>query len=568
LVVPVNRIGTLLLLAFLPVSGCFCEQETFTEVAPVIELLDPFVQEQSPCAVDNVRECTYNFGEVEITSGRFFRFRIVNDSPIPLSVTNILVEGDPAFSLNDNFTFPLIVPPLDEEIEPTEVTVRFTPTLESNVSGTVTIMSDAVNLEEGDPEDPSDDEHVVVQMTGTGIDLGRPELVVTPASCDFGEVGVGVAAFCDVTLENIGSRDLQIEQTSFTAETPLASGDGGSNFDTALNGFGRQTLLFFPLFIAPGTATSVRLFANPPTPNAMSGTWIIPSNDVANPTVEVPLNVLGAEAPTAVAEVLSINGVTNNDPSPQVQPLDDVVLTGEHSVAANAMGTIVAWQWEIISQPNESSVVLTNPTGQTTGFQFDSAGGTFTGLDVAGTYEIGLTVTDDGTPPLTSSNEATVVLNSIPQDALHVQLTWDSPDYDIDVHVIKDGGPWCSQQSCYYGNCKQTATLRPEWDGVAGPTSGDPSLDIDDLSGYGPENVNIDVPVNGSYRVGVHAYSFTLTEEVFATLKIFINGALAFEDARLLAAGRDFWEVAEVQWNNGGAIVFPVGDYESSWSCP
>ena len=101
-----------------------------------------------------------------------------------------------------------------------------------------------------------------------------------------------------------------------------------------------------------------------------------------------------------------------------------------------------------------------------------------------------------------------------------------------------------------------------------GETGGDPSLDIDDLSGYGPENINIDFPTDANYRIGVHAYTSLVTTETYATIKIFINGALAYEDSRLVSTGRDFWEVAEVQWANGAAIVFPVGNYDSGWSCP
>jgi hypothetical protein len=561
------RAGSLLLLAFLPVSGCFCEDPDLKKVAPKIEIIDPFVEGESPCAVLNIRECAYAFGDVEITSGRFFKFRIYNDSPIPLTVEAINVEGDPAFTLNGNLEFPLVVGPQADELEPTEITIRFTPTLESTVTGTVTIISDGENLEDGNPDDPSDDEHVVIDLTGNGLDLGRPEIVVSPEACNFGEVGVNVAAFCDVTIENIGTRDLSIDIVAFSSDTTLAL-DNTGNFDTALPGFGSQTFVFVPLFVAPGTATSVRLFANPPTPAAMTGTWIIGSNDPSRPEVEVPLNVQGAEAPTAIAEVLSINGTPNTNPSPQVQPLDDVTLTGVNSVASNVDGYIVSYHWEIVEQPAESSVILTSPDAETTGFQFDSASGTFTGLDVAGTFVIALTVTDDR--DLVSTNEATVTLNSIPQEALHIQLTWDSPDYDFDLHVEKDGGPWCSQQSCYYGNCNASNSFfgRPEWDGLPGETDGDPSLDIDDLSGYGPENINIDAPVSGDYRIGVHAYSSLVDTETYATLKVFINGALAYEDSRLMASGRDFWEVSEVQWNNGAAIVFPVGNYSSNWSCP
>lgn len=440
-------------------------------------------------------------------------------------------------------------------IEPNEITIRFTPPSEGLHSATVTIFSDAFNVEEG--------KGIAIRLSGNGV-AGASSVAVTPDGCDFGRVLPNTVAYCDVTIANEGDLDLQLVQTAFSDDTPLAL-TGDETFDPALNGFGQQTMLFVPAFVGPGTATTVRLFANPPDTNEMTGTWRLETSDIAATVIEVPLLVAGAAAPTAVAEVAAINGVDNDEPSPPVQPLDDVILTCEHSLPSTTDGEIVACDWEIVDQPNESSVTLTNPMGETTGFQFNSAGGAFTGLDVAGTYEIGLTVTDD--LGLVSANVATVVLNSIPQDAFQAQLTWDDADVDLDLHMTQDGGAWCSEDSCYYGNCLQTSLTRPEWDGVPGATSGDPSLDINDASGFGPENISVDVPTDGEYRIGVHAASAAFSTDVHATVKVFINGALAYEGSRMMAAGRDFWEVAEVAWS-GGAITFPVGDYETNWSCP
>jgi hypothetical protein len=65
----------------------------------------------------------------------------------------------------------------------------------------------------------------------------------------------------------------------------------------------------------------------------------------------------------------------------------------------------------------------------------------------------------------------------------------------------------------------------------------------------------------------VHAYSANVSEPVIATVKIFINGGLAYEDAREMPNGNDFWEAAEVEWSGGAAIIYPVNEYEADWAC-
>ena len=546
---------TLCIVLPLPLAHCTCGEEELDRVAPKIEVSDKNDPDFSICEVDRVRECTFDFGEVPIGEGRFLKFLLKNPSPVELKIDTIYLSDDSDPSLEVSGEIPELVPPDKETAEFVEVVVRFAPVVESAIVGTLVIESDAVNLNE--------DENVEITITGNGIDVGRPEILVTPNSCAFGEVGVGVTGFCDLSIENIGARDLQVTDLGFSSETPLYSEDGSGA--VATYGFGTETIFPVPTFVAPGTATSLRLLVVPEGPSEYTGNLTIESNDPERPEVVVPLSVTGAQAPTAVAEIGSINGTPNADPSPQIKPLDDVVLTAVNSVAANADGSIVSWQWTIEEMPMESSITLSSPTSETTGFSFSSANGIYNGLDVAGTFVVSLQVTDDR--GLVSSNDARVTINAIPQDALHVQLSWDSASYDIDLHLIKDSGAYCSADSCYYGNCKATSLNRAEWDGVAGVTGGDPTLDIDDLSGYGPENINVDFPVDGTYTIGVHAYSFTI-DPTYATVKVFINGALAYEDARELSAGRDFWEVSEVQWANGAATVFPVNSYSSSWSCP
>ena len=99
-----------------------------------------------------------------------------------------------------------------------------------------------------------------------------------------------------------------------------------------------------------------------------------------------------------------------------------------------------------------------------------------------------------------------------------------------------------------------------------GRSAGDPSLDVDDLSGYGPENINVDAPVNGTYTAAVHFFSGSA--DTYVTVKIYVNGGLAHESSRQFTNDDDFWEVAQVQWLNGGAVVAPVDSFDTNWSCP
>lgn len=532
-----------LTLGLFVLSGCDACGDDLQRVAPKIEIGDPLVEEGSYCNENRFRDCAISFGDAATGQGMFATFVIENPSPVDLLIESIelTLDSDPAFEI-------VTVAPTRVETQKLpdyrgeEIVVRFAPQVEGTVTGTIVIKSDAANLNE--------DEDVVIRLTGNGLDLGRPEIVVTPAECNFGDVGVGVTAFCDLTIENQGTRDLEIQGVGFTAETDLEV-------------FGAQTVIPIPSFVAPGTGMSVRLYANPQQPGVVNGGLTLTSNDRDTPETVVPMSVNGAQAPTAIAEILSVNGVPYDGSAP-IGPLDDVIITGTNSVPALPEDDIVAYRWEIVNRPNDSSVELSDPSSVNTGFFFESAGGNFQGLDVVGSYTVRLTVVDSNGAE--STNEGTVSINAIPLEALHVQLTWDIASGDMDLHMVKDDGDYCSSDACYFANCKPTSfSSPPEWDGVSGRGAGDPFLDVDDLSGYGPENINVDAPVNGTYTVSVAYYSGS--EPTWVTAKIFINGALQYESSREFSDG-DYWDVAEVDWNNGAALITPIdGSNQPAGSC-
>jgi len=184
-------------------------------------------------------------------------------------------------------------------------------------------------------------------------------------------------------------------------------------------------------------------------------------------------------------------------------------------------------------------------------------------LDLVGVYVVELR-TSDGRG---CEDSARVVVDAgQPGDGVHVELVWDTPGdadqadgmgTDVDLHFLHPMGmAWNAEPlDCYYANS------RPEW-GVMGPVN-DPSLDIDDVDGAGPESLSFPQPeVTGEvpYRIGVHYYRAELglngenLGPSTATLRVFFNGERIHESARELGATGHFWEAAGLHWGDGPRV--------------
>ena len=86
---------------------------------------------------------------------------------------------------------------------------------------------------------------------------------------------------------------------------------------------------------------------------------------------------------------------------------------------------------------------------------------------------------------------------------LRANLVWNTTGTDIDLHMINPSGI-----ECFYG----------------APNVGGMRLDVDNTSGYGPENITVNSPINGTYTVRVQNYRNTVATT--ATVRIFKNETL------------------------------------------
>ena len=139
---------------------------------------------------------------------------------------------------------------------------------------------------------------------------------------------------------------------------------------------------------------------------------------------------------------------------------------------------------------------------------------------------------------------------------------------DVDLHFLhprgadwfRDGGIY----DCYFAN------PTPDW-GLNMQMNDNPSLDIDDTNGAGPENINLDRLENtqmlgNPYRVGVHYYRSSVgafggndsygPSEV--TVRIFLGGVLEQEFVRQLGETNEFWEVAGIIWTDADRRVVEI----------
>jgi K319-like protein len=219
------------------------------------------------------------------------------------------------------------------------------------------------------------------------------------------------------------------------------------------------------------------------------------------------------------------------------------------TVTASAVddGTIVRWAWSLASQPLGSDAAPPSPS--------NAASTSFT-PDIAGIYELIVTATDDD--GMTASCTTRVAAGNV--DGLRVEMFWDTAT-DMDTHLLNPTGTrWFTDNDCYYSNCNVSNGHNLEW-GAAGDDD-NPRLDIDDIDGFGPENINITTPVPGTYRVAIHNFSGDGPNQV--TVQIYCGGSTTvpratFGPVALRGRGsntqNDFWRVADVAVSATGCTI-------------
>ena len=205
----------------------------------------------------------------------------------------------------------------------------------------------------------------------------------------------------------------------------------------------------------------------------------------------------------------------------------------------------LTYQWEVISAPVGSTSIV-EPADQLVGDHF---------LDLAGEYVYQFTASD----PNGGSASCSFMIDAVPSEALRVEIVWnvgveDDPS-DVDLHMLRQPGNWNTASDCNWRTCVGGL----EWG--TGASGDNPRLDLDDVDGNGPENINIDAPENNTtYTVGIHYWADDGTGPADVIVRIYCNMQMVreFEPVTLNGSGRpeenDFWTVADIVWDGGCSI--------------
>lgn len=493
-----------------------------------------------------------DFGRVPAGESRTLTVKIENVGTCALTVNDLFLSGSFDFQFTEPAEDGVIelepaLPITLETSESRELDITYTPSGDGFDEATMFVRSD-----------DSQNRTVEVPVFANG---NQPCIVVSEEDgIDFGQRFIGEVHSKNITITNCSQRQpLEVYDVELGEHWDLQGLE--RFFLTDLPDFDAE-----PVVLDPQTSTSVTLNFDPVlyTPDTHPDLCTGPPDEPCEVTDGAVMTVTSSDEEKSPLDI-EVRGVGTNNHCPvavararirgsgdpwtttiDAIPLDTLEFDGRDST--DSEGDIAAYQWEVSDRPS-GSVADFSPNGAVPNPTFF--------LDLAGTYVFTLNVFDGaGT---ISCDPAEVVAVVTPDEAIHVQLVWHTPGdpdetdrgggrgSDVDLHFLHPLGSWdVAPYDCFWRN------KEPNW-GDRNSSADDPSLDIDDTDGAGPENINLNEPEGSpaepfTYQVGVFYYSDHNYGPSDSTVRIFINGHERFAATFPNLEDRQFWDVARIEW--------------------
>ena len=428
--------------------------------------------------------------------------------------------------------------------------VKFAPVDDQKADGTLVIYSN-------DDKHP-DGSTVLIKGNQTG-----PCIAVNPKQVKFGGKKIGDLATLPLVIFSCGDAPLELYDITF-------AGGSSADFAVDLTPLDHEPAAGDPVIVPIGAEVTVNVtfVPNEENPTDVNGSPIpdegilVLENNSFYQTKEVEVSGFGALffCPTAVIQCAE---------GAEVIPQTVLHLYGDQSYAAT--DTIAKWDWSVEQPLGSQSVFIPSNTFPNPTFE----------VNVAGKYTFSLTVYDEHNIPSCAPDTFEVVV--IPDEAIHIELLWYTPEdpdetdegpeagSDLDLHFTHPwaGGPdldgdgqpdgWFDQPfDCFW------FTAHPEWGSFDPSIDDNPGLDRDDTDGAGPENINLNIPGDVTYKVGVHYWNDHGYGASYATIRVYIYSQLVFEIPDVKLVDKDMWEVCTVEWPSGKVqvVMDPSGQYK------
>ncbi len=345
---------------------------------------------------------------------------------------------------------------------------------------------------------------IFVNTTGTCIKS-------TPGLVDFESVGVGQKKQLSISLQNCGTGEVPLTSIAFPKDSPA---ELSVEFGFGFSGPPSEAK---PRVLQQNEAVTVYINFSPTQvdQNVSGKLQVLYIDDTkSTQTKAVDVTGKGNKLANPVTCMVVKNKITSKEIPSGGQSVPQNPITVDAACAKAIDPHIIkSWKWTMTNQPPGSfATFLPSDNKQQASFV----------PNVVGKYTFKLEVKDDaGTPG--SPAPLLFDLNIIPDDKMHVELTWDAPGdkdqtdadgVDLDLHLAcpdaflakmpdTDGNgepdPWNNACDCWNLNPKPVC--------AQDAPNANAHIDLDDQNGQGPENINVQEPQSGKfYHIGVRAW--------------------------------------------------------------
>jgi hypothetical protein len=405
------------------------------------------------------------------------------------------------------FTFEAKEGPLPLELASSgsvTLVISFLATKEGSYTGTFVIDSD-------DSETP----HIEIPLTARANTSARIE--VQPTDClDFGRVGESRSLVREATVTSVGTAPLTLGQLEIEGPAADSFAVMGSRAGGTLEVTQPPASVNIGIKYAPNPAHA-------DMNGDLTANLVLSTNDPFNRTVKVCLKGKVNRQPIADGKVVEPHvGQTLVAPNTRVG-LDA-------STSTDPDGDLpLSYKWTL-TPASGSSATLDNTTTPLTHFT----------PEFPGVYTAQLTVTDSAG---LASKTQRITINVASDNRVRVELIWNHPVADLDLHMRPAGKQLNSVSDCYGYNQSPT-----DWG------SEDPPYHYGDkLSGFGPEIIDYVDPADGQYQITV-VYSSAqgaANTAMTATVRVYQFGVVRSELSKQLSTPGEQWNVGVFSWPSG-----------------